>query len=131
LARQVPVLTAQSCEKLLLFWPVNFGQSRKVVLDMGFCQHAVSAVEMTGSPGIATRVVVRMVVWYQCLAGGRPSVCRYVPSCSNYALDALEGHGVVRGSWLTLRRLVRCNPWGANGWDPVPPAAAPPSRDIV
>ena len=99
---------------------------------MVFSQNTVSMVQMTGSPGVATRVVVRMVVWYQYLVSGRPSVCRYVPSCSNYALDALEGHGVVRGSWLTLRRLARCNPWGASGWDPVPPATAvPSSQDVV
>ena len=86
---------------------------------------------MTGSPGIATRVVVRMVVWYQFLASGRSSVCRYVPSCSNYALDALEGHGTIRGSWLILRRLARCNPWGASGWDPVPPVTAVPSNQDI
>ena len=126
------MLTARSYGRPSSFWPVTFGQSRKVPLDVGFSQHTVSSVQMTGSSGVATRVVVRMVVWYQWLVSGRPSVCRYVPSCSNYALDALEGHGAVRGSWLTLRRLARCNPWGANGWDPVPPAtAAPPSQDIA
>ena len=126
------MLTAQSCGRHSSLWSVTFGQSRKVTLDVGFSQHTVSSIEKTGSPGVATRVVVRMVVWYQYLASGRPSVCRYVPSCSNYALDALEGHGAIRGSWLTLRRLARCNPWGASGWDPVPSAAvAPSSQDIA
>jgi len=125
------MLTARSCGRPSSFWLVTFGQSRKVAVDMGFSQHAVSSVEMTRSPGVATRVVVRMVVWYQYLVSGRPSVCRYVPSCSNYALDAFEGHGAVRGSWLTLRRLARCNPWGASGWDPVPPATAVASRQDV
>ena len=46
--------------------------------------------------------------------------CRYQPSCSNYALEALSTHGAVRGSWLTLRRLARCQPWGGWGYDPVP-----------
>ncbi len=46
--------------------------------------------------------------------------CRFEPSCSCYALDALEQHGPVRGSWLTMRRLVRCGPWSAGGPDPVP-----------
>ena len=114
-----------------MFWPVNFGQSRKVALDVVFYQHTVSRIEITGSPGIATRVVVRMVVWYQFLASGRSSVCRYVPSCSNYALDALEGYGTIRGSWLILRRLARCNPWGASGWDPVPPVTAVPSNQDI
>ena len=51
---------------------------------------------------------------------GRPSPCRYDPSCSTYALEALERHGAARGTWLTLRRLARCHPWGGMGWDPVP-----------
>ena len=58
------------------------------------------------------------------LAAGRPSPCRFDPSCSSYALEALERHGAARGSWLTLRRLVRCHPWGGIGWDPVPDGKA-------
>lgn len=61
---------------------------------------------------------------YRRLTDGRPSPCRYVPSCSTYALEALEQHGAGRGSWLTLRRIVRCHPWGGSGWDPVPQGKA-------
>lgn len=46
--------------------------------------------------------------------------CRFHPSCSAYAQEALQRHGVVSGSWLTLRRLLRCHPWNAGGYDPVP-----------
>jgi putative membrane protein insertion efficiency factor len=46
--------------------------------------------------------------------------CRFHPTCSAYALEALERHGAVRGGWLTLRRLGRCNPWGGSGVDEVP-----------
>ena len=46
--------------------------------------------------------------------------CRYQPTCSAYALDALEHHGAFKGSWLAARRILRCNPWGASGYDPVP-----------
>lgn len=46
--------------------------------------------------------------------------CRFLPSCSSYALEALERHGAIRGSWLTAKRLLRCHPWGGSGYDPVP-----------
>ncbi|MFM8837863.1 MAG: membrane protein insertion efficiency factor YidD [Bacteroidota bacterium] len=49
-----------------------------------------------------------------------PPACRYNPTCSVYALEALQRHGAWRGSWLTLRRLARCHPWGGHGHDPVP-----------
>lgn len=51
--------------------------------------------------------------------------CRYVPSCSEYALEALARHGAARGGYLTLRRLCRCHPFGGHGYDPVP---APQTR---
>lgn len=54
-----------------------------------------------------------------------PPSCRYTPTCSQYALDALATHGLIRGGWLTVRRLGRCHPWGGSGYDPVPEA---PSR---
>jgi putative membrane protein insertion efficiency factor len=64
--------------------------------------------------------LTRLVRGYQGLTANRPSPCRYDPTCSNYALEALARHGAVRGSWLTVRRLARCHPWGGHGWDPVP-----------
>lgn len=50
-----------------------------------------------------------------------PPTCRFYPSCSSYAVEALRVHGAVRGSWLTVRRLARCGPWHPGGLDPVPP----------
>lgn len=58
--------------------------------------------------------------------------CRFAPSCSEYALEAIDVHGALRGAWLALRRVLRCNPWGGSGYDPVPrgrgPADSPTHR---
>ncbi|HLN25450.1 MAG TPA: membrane protein insertion efficiency factor YidD [Patescibacteria group bacterium] len=51
--------------------------------------------------------------------------CRFLPSCSAYGMDAITKHGALRGSWLTLRRLLRCHPWGGSGYDPVPDPSIP------
>lgn len=55
--------------------------------------------------------------------------CRFHPSCSAYAQEALALHGLVRGSWLAVRRLGRCHPWNPGGFDPVPPAGSPAGSD--
>lgn len=49
-----------------------------------------------------------------------PSSCRYTPSCSHYGIEALKKHGPLKGGWLTIKRIVSCNPWGGSGYDPVP-----------
>jgi len=50
-----------------------------------------------------------------------PKSCRHIPSCSNYAIEALKMHGPIKGLWLGTYRILRCNPWGTSGFDPVPP----------
>ena len=72
----------------------------------------------------AARLAHGAVRGYRRATAGRAPTCRYDPTCSAYALEALERHGAVRGSWLTLRRLLRCHPWGGVGWDPVPDGKA-------
>jgi uncharacterized protein len=64
--------------------------------------------------------MIRLVIAYQRAMEGRPSPCRFTPTCSSYALEALTVHGTARGLWLTVRRLLRCRPFGPSGWDPVP-----------
>jgi putative membrane protein insertion efficiency factor len=78
---------------------------------------------VSGSPGPVARVLLRLVAfyrrWISPLLGPH---CRFAPSCSGYAAEALATHGAARGSWLALRRLLRCHPFHPGGHDPVPPA---------
>ena len=67
-----------------------------------------------------SRVLSSFIRFYQRLMAGRPSPCRFTPTCSSYALEALSEHGAARGSWLAVRRISRCHPWGGMGYDPVP-----------
>ena len=50
-----------------------------------------------------------------------PNSCRHIPSCSQYTIEALRIHGIFRGTWLSINRILRCNPYGTEGYDPVPP----------
>jgi uncharacterized protein len=77
---------------------------------------------------IVARALHGLVRAYQHLRAGRPSPCRFEPSCSAYAAESLEVHGAARGSWLAVRRIARCHPWGGQGWDPVPP---PPGDHVT
>ena len=73
---------------------------------------------LAATPRTALILVVR---GYQvALSPLLPASCRYYPSCSTYAIEALQRHGALRGGWLTLRRLARCNPFRPGGYDPVP-----------
>ena len=67
----------------------------------------------------------KMLIWlisaYQVTLGPHlGGACRFEPTCSNYGLDAIRKHGAWKGAWLTLRRLLRCRPFGPSGYDPVP-----------
>jgi putative membrane protein insertion efficiency factor len=70
---------------------------------------------------VAARIILILIRAYQ--VGISPwlgPACRYEPTCSTYADQAVRKHGAARGSWLALRRLLRCHPWGGSGYDPVP-----------
>ncbi len=75
------------------------------------------------APGLTAwprRMAIGLIRVYQFAASPFPSPCRYSPSCSTYAAEALGRHGVLRGGWLALRRIARCHPFGGRGYDPVP-----------
>ncbi|RBY81032.1 membrane protein insertion efficiency factor YidD [Blastococcus sp. TF02A-26] len=76
-----------------------------------------------GGGRFADRLVAAVRVYQREVSPKRPPCCQFTPTCSNYAVEALETHGAGRGAWLTLRRLVRCRPGAAGGADPVPVAA--------
>lgn len=72
-------------------------------------------------------VLVGVIRFYQvAISPWMPAACRYQPSCSQYALEAIRLHGSVRGGWMAVRRLGRCHPWGGSGYDPVPPLPGAP-----
>ncbi|HQW37727.1 MAG TPA: membrane protein insertion efficiency factor YidD [Usitatibacteraceae bacterium] len=67
------------------------------------------------------RVLIGIIRAYQyLLSPWWGSQCRFTPTCSHYAVEALERHGALAGSWLAARRILRCHPWSAGGYDPVP-----------
>lgn len=62
-----------------------------------------------------------LVRFYQvCISPLKPPSCRFTPTCSQYAIEALRKYGPIKGLYLTVRRLLRCHPWGGSGYDPVP-----------
>lgn len=66
-------------------------------------------------------LLILPVRFYQlCISPMLPASCRFTPTCSQYAIEALRRHGPLRGSRLALRRILRCHPWGGSGYDPVP-----------
>ena len=66
-------------------------------------------------------VLIGFVRFYQgAISPFLPNACRYTPTCSQYMIEAVTRHGVIRGGWLGLKRMARCHPWGGHGHDPVP-----------
>ena len=64
---------------------------------------------------------ILLVRFYQlCISPLKPPCCRFTPTCSQYAIEAFRKHGAIKGLYLTIWRILRCNPWGGSGYDPVP-----------
>ena len=71
---------------------------------------------------IAKRIFILPIKFYQrCISPLFPAACRYTPTCSHYAVDAIMTYGPLKGTWMGIKRIVSCNPWGGHGYDPVPP----------
>jgi putative membrane protein insertion efficiency factor len=91
-----------------------------------------AAHEPARKAGPIARVLLVPVNFYRrWISPALPPSCRFEPSCSAYAVEALTVHGALRGSWLTLRRLLRCGPWHRAGYDPVPPRRADSAVDTA
>lgn len=68
-----------------------------------------------------TWVMLMLIKFYQqCISPLTPAACRYTPTCSQYAKEAILKYGPIKGGWLAMRRILRCNPLGGSGYDPVP-----------
>jgi putative membrane protein insertion efficiency factor len=82
----------------------------------------MSAWTTVGGVGkAAARGLVFLIQLYRHMVSPlRPATCRFVPTCSQYAVDALTEYGLIRGSWLASVRLAKCGPWYRGGWDPIP-----------
>ncbi|MCX4289997.1 MAG: membrane protein insertion efficiency factor YidD [Duncaniella sp.] len=76
---------------------------------------------LTTISNVARQLLVLPIRFYKlCISPLLPPACRFTPSCSTYAMEAILKHGVFRGSWLAVKRILRCHPWGGSGYDPVP-----------
>ena len=75
--------------------------------------------------GIAGAMIVLVRGYQLVISPYLPPRCRHLPTCSAYAIEAVQLHGPVHGAWLALRRVLRCHPWGTSGFDPAPPRPGP------
>ena len=67
------------------------------------------------------KFLIKLIKLYQKIPGPWHNACRFYPTCSNYAIEAINIHGAIKGSWLAIKRIFRCNPFSKGGFDPVPP----------
>ncbi|MBO5882173.1 MAG: membrane protein insertion efficiency factor YidD [Alistipes sp.] len=84
--------------------------------SVGFWQRLLNACKR-----LLALPLIGLVRFYQiCISPLKPACCRFTPTCSQYAIEALRKHGPIKGLLLAIWRILRCNPWGGSGYDPVP-----------
>jgi hypothetical protein len=86
----------------------------------------ISRTKISVGIGFILRALIKVYQWTLSALIGR--TCRFEPSCSNYASEAILKHGPAKGSWLGLKRIARCHPWGDSGYDPVPDGLTPDTQ---
>ncbi len=70
---------------------------------------------------ILITIVLLPVYFYRyCISPLKPPTCRFTPTCSEYAIQAVKKHGPIKGGFLAIKRILRCHPWGGHGYDPIP-----------
>lgn len=66
------------------------------------------------------KLLISIIKIYQKIPLSSHNKCRYIPTCSNYAIESINTYGSIKGSFMAIKRIIRCNPWGGSGFDPVP-----------
>lgn len=70
---------------------------------------------------LLSKIMLALIAFYRtCISPLLPPACRYTPTCSQYAQEAIRKYGPFKGGWLAFKRILRCHPWGGSGYDPVP-----------
>lgn len=83
-----------------------------------FAKHITNSMLLNRLIILPFKILIRL---YQLVISPlMPAACRFDPTCSTYALQALDKHGIIKGSWLAIKRIASCHPWGKSGYDPVP-----------
>ncbi len=64
-------------------------------------------------------ILIKLIKIYQKIPGNFHNNCRHIPTCSNYGIESIQEYGSIKGSFMTIKRILKCNPWGTHGYDPV------------
>ena len=104
---------------------VRLGKPRKATLGEGVLSRRQSfssdiTIIPIFHPMLKNLLILPISFYRACISPMLPPACRYTPTCSQYAIEAITKHGALRGSWLAIKRIARCHPWGGSGYDPVP-----------